>query len=270
MLRFAAFVVACVVALVVLALWLPSGAPPAAACTGGVPPLEWLTSHGELIVLGEAIEVGDGLNRAPTATATQTPTVTSTPRRGTSSATPTSPAATPSTFEPRPFDLTGIGMTLRVERVYVGQVGSTVPVDWTGRSWYEKTLRDEEAGKPYYGGTCTLGMFQPRYRAGQRYLLFAQGNQEWHASGSFAVDGDAIVGDSLLGGANNGFVYMSPGTYEKFFRGVQSRSYLPDRVDLTAERIPLSLVMRAVAYLRGDASIAPPETGSAGLASGRR
>ncbi len=39
---------------------------------------------------------------------------------------------------------------------------------------------------------------------------------------------------------------------------------------IEADRVPLDDVLRAVASLRGDASIAPPETGSAGLAALRR
>jgi hypothetical protein len=59
---------------------------------------------------------------------------------------------------------------------------------------------------------------------------------------------------------------MEPATYDRYFSGIASNE---DRTFITAKRIPLATVLRAVAGLRGDPSIAPPETGSAGLAAWR-
>jgi hypothetical protein len=269
MLRFVAFVAVSSLALVALVLRSGSGAPPAAACTGGVGPLEWLTSHAELIVLGEAIEVGDAVNRAPTATATQTPTATSTPSRGKTTAKTASPTSTPSPFEPRPFDLTGIGMTLRVERAYVGGASGSIAIDANVRSAVERGLQDIEAGRMYISD-CALDAFVPRFSVGVRYLLFIVNAPEPYTAGVFIVDGqDVVLDDPALVRAGNDQLYLSPETYQRFFAGLPASSRYAGELTLMAGRVPLARVLRAIAFLRGDPSIAPPETGSAGLASGR-
>jgi hypothetical protein len=253
---------------------------PAHACTGGVSPLEWLTQRADLIVLGEAVAVGDAVNRAPTLTPTSSPTQTPpvTPTRTARARTSTTPAPTPrpssTPFTPTRFHLTGIGMTLAVERVYAGESGEMLDVDVDTRSALERALRNEEAGIRYYGGTCSLGAFVPRYRLGQRYLAFAERPEGWpealYAAGVFAVDGnDLWLDDPLLEAGNNGFLHMLPETYNRFFAGVPAVTYGTDSVYLTADRVPFWRVLRAVAFLRGDPSIAPPDTGSAGLAASR-
>lgn len=55
---------------------------------------------------------------------------------------------------------------------------------------------------------------------------------------------------------------MDPAIYDRYFSGIATSEY---RQVITADRIPLTRVLRAIAGLRGDPSIAPPETGSAGL-----
>lgn len=268
MLRIASPFALCAVVAVTLLVVGRTTAPPAQACIGGVGPLEWLTQHAELIVLGEASEVGDATNHAPPATATLSPTATVTPSPGAPTAS-SAPRVSPVPFTPRTFDLTGIGMTLTVKRVYAGQARATVRIDAGSRAGIEIALRGEEAGRPYYGGTCSLGDFQPRYRQGQQYLVFAKNAPDWYAAGVFVVDGDAIVKDALLESANNGFINSSLETYDRFFAGIPASPYVTNSVYLVAERVPLSRVLRAVAFLRGDPSIAPPETGNAGLAASR-
>ena len=80
---------------------------------------------------------------------------------------------------------------------------------------------------------------------------------------------DVVLDDPAFARAANDHLYMSPETYQRFFAGVPTSSRYPGEVTLAAGRMPLALVLRAIAFLRGDPSIAPPETGSAGLASGR-
>ncbi len=255
-------------------------ATPAQACVGGVDPLEWLAQRADLIVLGEAVAVGDAVNHTAPATPTSTPTRTPpvTPTRTARATTSRTPAPTPrpssTPFTPTRFDLTGVGMTLAIERVYAGEAGETLDVDAATRAALERTLRNEEAGIRYYGGSCGLGAFTLRYRAGQHYLIFAEHPDGWpealHAAGVFAVDGnDLRLHDPLLGAGNNGFLHMSPATYDRFFAGAPAATYGTDTVYLTADSVPLWRVLRAVAFLRGDPSIAPPDTGSAGLAGSR-
>lgn len=127
-------------------------ATPAHACTGGMSPLEVLAQRADLIVLGEAVEVGDAVNHAPPATPTSTPTRTPpvTPTRTVRATTSTTPAPTPrpssAPFTPIRLDLTGIGMTLALERVYAGEAGETLEVDAAIRASIERDLRSAEVG----------------------------------------------------------------------------------------------------------------------------
>ncbi len=274
MLRFAAFVAACSVALVVLAASSRSAAPRAEACTGGVGPLEWLTENSDLIVLGRAVEVGDAANHAPPATPTASRTSTPTATTGRSPGTPiTSSSPTPIATMPvivPSVDLAGIGMTLAVERAYVGGASANIAIDANVRSGIERELRDIEAGILRITD-CRLDAFVARYHVGLRYLLFVAGEPDQYVAGVFIVDGqDVVLDDPELSRAATDRLYMSLDTYQRFFSGVPTASRYAGEVTLATDRVPLFRVLRAVAFLRGDPSIAPPETGSAGLASGRR
>ncbi len=83
------------------------------------------------------------------------------------------------------------------------------------------------------------------------------------------VGADLYTGDELLLQANNGMLYMDEATYQRFFDGVPALPRIIGKEYFEPGHVPLSPVLRAIAYLRGDASSAPPDTGSAGLASGR-
>jgi hypothetical protein len=75
-----------------------------------------------------------------------------------------------------------------------------------------------------------------------------------------------LLDDPELQRSLNGLLLMQPATADRYFSGVERQ---PQSGFLTAPNVPLDMVLRAVAGLRGDPRIAPPDTGSAGLAAGR-
>jgi hypothetical protein len=62
---------------------------------------------------------------------------------------------------------------------------------------------------------------------------------------------------------------LQEATYRRYFAGVPARIENGIAI-ITADRVPLARVLDAVTALRGGREIAPPETGSAGLAARRR
>ena len=231
----------------------------ALACTGGGAPLEWAATHADVIVVAEAIEVGDRANHAPT--------VTPLPR----------PSGTP-TVGPPPavrvtagaFDFSGIGATMRVVRVLGGEAPEILQLDGASRAALERQRRELEAGTAIL--LCGFGAFNIRYAAGTRYLLFISNRDRIGASASlaFPVDGsDLITGDQLLVRANNGTLYLKTATYHQLFEGLPTLTVAGENTYLAPGRVPLVSVLRVVAAARGGQSITPPETGSAGLAAPR-
>jgi hypothetical protein len=243
--------------LFVTALALPVPTP-TLACSGSVD-LAAGAAQGTVIVLAEAELVGDAANRQPTPGPASPPRATSAP-----------PAQ-----KYAGFDLAGVGATLRVVRAYTPgvDVGAPLVIDAGVRSSIERELRAREAG----GGlatSCALGQFTFKFEQGRRYLVFGR----YFKDGSglltvsrLLVDGDDVVlSDPLAAFGTSPASSITATLYHRFFEGV------PAEVDdargfagFTGERIPLTSVLRAVAFLRGDPAIAPPDTGSAGLASGR-
>lgn len=232
---------------------------PALACSGSVD-VEQGAAYASVIVLADAIEVGDGVNRAPT------PGPSSPPRAA------ASPAAHPT---PEHFSLAGIGATLSIVQAYTTDVDISQPlsVDQGQRTGIERELREREAGGGLYT-TCGLGEFTFRFEQGVRYLVFARdfGNGSGLITISrLPIDGnDVVLVDPSAPFGSSPLAYPTASLYHRFFEGVlaevdDARGF----AHISAERVPLSAVLRAVAYIRGDASIAPPDTGSAGLASGR-
>jgi len=242
----------------------PLGVDTALACTGGIGPFESLATETELIVLAEAIAVGDNVNRAPTVTASPTPSPTPTLEP---SVTP-SPASSPRPEPPRPqpgpvdFDLQGIGTTFRVKRVISGAAADLIEHQWEYRALLEAEIRRREAGAWSGIESCALGAFTVRYEAGREYLLFfSEYEGQLNAWASFPVhDGHVVLDDPLHIQANNGVLYMQEATHRQYFQGVQF-----DEGFIRQARVPLDMLLRAVAALRGDSTIAPPDAGSAGL-----
>ena len=236
----------------------------ALACTGGIGPFEGYATEADLIVLVQAIEVGDGINHAPTLTASATPTATATPDESITPSPTMPPAPTPYRPVPGPvdFDLTGIGATFVVQRVIVGTTVPTIEYQWDYRASIEDEIRKREAGAWSGVTSCPLGAFTVRYEQGRQYLLFFneyEGSMNGWAS--FPVDdGQVVLDDPLHQQGNNGAIYASPETLARYLPGVRAEEGF-----VKQPRVPLDMALRAVAGLRGDPSIAPPETGTAGL-----
>ena len=234
------------------------------ACTGGFyGPLEHLAQYPN-IFLAEAVSVGDNISRAPTLT----PTFTSTATPGSNAARtpiPTPPSPPDAPFAPptasTPFDVSGYGATLRVLNSYTGDVAGLVELDWVSRGYVERAAREQDGGLI---SSCAPGQFSYRYQAGQQYLVFA-GEFEQLGLTTFArfqLDGtDVVVHDPDVT-----YFSMTADTWRRFFTSVPYEPF-ENSADgnVTADRVPLASVLRAVAYLRNDPRIYPPDTGSAGL-----
>lgn len=265
-----------------------TGAPRALACTGGLS-IEFAAGS-SIIVVGDAIVVGDDVNRAPTLTPTATATVTPVPsptsifRPGIGRAAtpvspppgggPTYPAGARGT--PEGFSLSGYGVTLRVVANYGGahpelSGGAIVNVDAETRQGIERELREYEAGT---GGisSCPIAAFVPKYTEGARYLVFA-GHPDIPEAGWFTTyrvrveGGDVVLGGATIPASDAVALYMTAAQYHRYFAGVAAE--VEDEYDdahITADRVPLTSVLRYAASISGSAvKIAPPDTGSAGL-----
>jgi len=247
-----------VVAVVLSGALAPSFARPALACSGRVD-VEEGAIRGKVIVLADAVAVGDAINHEPTP------------------GPPSPPRANTSTLVHRdvPFALGGVGATLRIVRAYTIGVDISQPlvVDHRQRTSIEQELRSREAG----GGastSCGLGDFTSRFALGVRYLVFAR--DDGNGTGLYVIsrlpiDGnDVVLDDPLAPFGSSPVANVTATLYHRFFEGI--RAEVDDTrgfAKITVDRVPLAAVLRAVAFLRGDPSISPPETGSAGLAAGR-
>jgi len=70
-----------------------------------------------------------------------------------------------------------------------------------------------------------------------------------------------VLDDPLHLAADNGVIWVHDAeVLTRYFPGVRINNVIIDQL-----RVPLNMVLRAIAGLRGDPSIAPPETGTAGL-----
>jgi len=237
---------------------------PASACTGGGGAFDESARSAPMIVIVEAVEVGDATNRAPTVTPTATPTVTATTPAGTATTPPTPADAPLPTAAPVALDLAGIGATFRLVQSLAGPAPSRIELFWSDRARIEQELRQIEAGVPVII-SCALDAFIPRIAAGARYLLFLGVEREpLFLRAILRVDGDEVVlNDAALLAANQGALIMNPATYRTYFSGV-----LADVNDefafIKAPSVPPAMVLRAIEGLRG-VPITPPVTGSAGL-----
>jgi hypothetical protein len=237
--------------------------------------IEHFAARAPVVFLGDAVEVGGPANTAPTVTPTpeptSTPTASSSPGATSTqpvAASPTVPA--PPTYVPI-LNLTGIGARFRIVADYSRLGRQEFPIDNEVRGFVERALRDAEAGKLALS-TCAIDAFVPRYTHNARYLVFAEEhvNGAYYAAALFRVEGERVVfNDPGLMSANNGFLYMERATYNRYFSASTPSELNAESVYFIDGSVPLRDVLRAVAALRGDPSIAPPDTGSAGLAEGR-
>jgi hypothetical protein len=219
-----------------------------------------------LIFAADVLSAGDAVNRAPTVTptVTSTATATATGTRTPDAATPVSPPVAPPPTIDVGVDLTGIGAELQLVHSYAGAAPARVTIDTTTRVEVEREIRVFESGSI---SDCAPDRFAARYVPGRRYLVFANevtpGDNETLAL--FPIEGDNIVlHDPLLATSLLGELYMTQGTYDRYFSTVE-------RYDagygIAAPTVPLATVLRAIAGLRGEPSVAPPDTGSGGMAA---
>jgi hypothetical protein len=236
----------------------------AVACTGGMGgPLQSFVSAGNIAIV-EAVVVGDAVNRAPLVTLTPTATATLPPTAsasGTPVAAPTLPPPADGGWDEFKFDLTGYGATFQVERVLTGAPPPTIET-WGDRRALEYSLRRIEAGEQP-SLLCPFAAFLPRYVLGMRYLLFLDED----TFVSIPLDGDDLYIDEPFHGSANLLLMVDRETYQRYFPGVAVFG-LESGIEpyiITQSRVPLDMMLRAIAGLRGDPSIAPPNTGTAGL-----
>jgi hypothetical protein len=141
----------------------------------------------------------------------------------------------------------------------------------------ERAMREIEAyrGPPVIFSDCPLEWNTHRYVLGARYLVI------YGTYGVAAVDVDYAVRYRVSGNdvliqqyaSSTPLWYMESmamgeSLYRRYFAGVPA-SLEGGLAIIAAERVPLTNVLRAIAEIRGDPSIAPPDTGSAGLAARR-
>ena len=113
--------------------------------------------------------------------------------------------------------------------------------------------------------SCTPGQFSYRYAAGESYLLFA--GDEFEQLGMITLSRYRVEGDELV--TRDEDVYglsMERSTYDQYFAGISFLSYEGSTmVEIAVDRVPLDNVLQAIAGLRGEPVIIPPDAGNAGL-----
>lgn len=240
-------------------------AHPALACSLGPEMLDERVAEAQFIGLVEAAGVGGPENRAPTVTPIASASATRIPLR-TVVSTPVSPPYAQPAIPPNldPFQLSGVGATLRFVEQYVGVTRDALVVDDTNRANAERAWRIIEAN-PFPPQPCEPGMGLTRYDRGARYVALVADSPERgvHTVLALSVHGD----EAELSG-----VMMHGETYRRYFNGVPAEFTERGDAYLTAPRVPLATLRAAIIGMRdgGAARIVPPETGSAGLASERR
>jgi hypothetical protein len=238
---------------------------PALACSIGPEMLDERVAEAQFIGLVEAVGVGGPENRAPTVTPIASASATGTPSR-TVVSTPVSPPWAQPTIPPNldPFQLSGVGATLRVVEQYVGVARDALVVDDAGRANAERAWRVIEAN-PLPPPPCEPGIGLTRYDRGASYITLAADSPERgvHTVLALSVHGDEV---DLSG------VMMHGDTYRRYFNGVPAEFSERGDAYLTAPRVPLATLRAAIIGMRGSDAprIVPPETGSAGLAAERR
>jgi hypothetical protein len=238
---------------------------PALACSIGPEMLDERVAEAQFIGLVEAVGVGGPENRAPTVTPAASASATRIPLR-TAMSTPVSPPYAQPTIPPNldPFQLSGVGATLRVVEQYIGVARDALVVDDADRANAERQWRIIEAN-PFPPRPCEPGIGLTRYDRGARYIALAADSPErgLHTVLALLVRGDEV---DLSG------VMMHGETYRRYFSGVPAEFSERGDAYLTAPRVPLATLSAAIIGMRGGGTprIVPPATGSAGLASGRQ
>ncbi len=277
--RVLSFVVMVTVVLGTL-LAIPRRSNRVAACSIAPSMFENEVKRAGLILLADASDVGGGENSAPTLTPTLTPPPPETATRDPSAtrtsrptisvtATPAAPSSTPPHEPPARPELVGQRATLDVVQVYIGQPEPRFVIDGSARASYERELRGVEAGFRSPCGPWPAA----RYVEGGRYLvLVGRSTQgDYITYRRLRVEGDDIaLHEDVYGSQYVSGLQMQGVTYRRYFAGVAARidqgtDY--DYATITADRLPLMMLVHAITDIRNGTSIAPPETGNAGLAA---
>lgn len=280
-----AIVVAVVPTFAALGLFGRGGdVPQAYACTGDQPTTASLVRQAVFVGVVDAVEVGDDVNRQPALTPSATITTVGTqappesPTRASyldfssPTSTPESPmpTATPTVYTD--LRLRGTGATLRVSQAISGSAPDDFSVDGEERAKFERILRQLEAAS----GAVSMCVFPPPdYELGRSYLVIVErtfvGGREFNTMLRFRLDrNEVMLGQATTFGHT--YLSMSRSEYASYFPGAPTLADLPSElpyVYITAERVPLAQFVRFVQGVRGASIVTLPETGSAGLATGR-
>jgi hypothetical protein len=117
---------------------------------------------------------------------------------------------------------------------------------------------------------CFFG-FQHRYEVGESYLVFLKDTEEGlETLRAHPLDGQAISTEPVQRAPFRGELHVSDLVYRTFFSDVSaSNAHNPPGEAgtwrITADRVPLDLVLAASADIRGKSSFTPPKTCDAGL-----
>lgn len=238
-------------------------ASPAVACTPAVPQLTEIVRLADTIALVEVLAVGGAENSLPTLVSDPTVSPALSAESATRSPTlePKAASSTPSATSPAlaPYDLTGIGATVRIVETYLGTTTGIVELDSTGRLNVERRAREVEVAAPGVVPICPIDLGVTRFAPTARYLVFTQdaGNDVLFAL-PLTGEPPAVEGEYIF------YIPRSPAL--SYVPGQDLAPDSGDSVLVRAARLPLSTLIRLIHDLRGDpAIITPPQTGTAGL-----
>jgi hypothetical protein len=232
----------------------------AVACTPGPQVGLGTAVSADAIVIARVVRAGSSVNSLPVLTPQPVPTamIGSPPF-----------AEPPPLAEPYTFDLTGYGATLEIERTISGAAPPAVEVGAAARAFMEQEVRQREAyrGSPTIFSDCPLEWSAHTWVAGARYLVFLSFSDEGATSfARYRLEGDDVV---LTHHPDTDprwpmeAVQMTTAMYARFFTNVEGEVAGGSAV-ITADRVPMSAMLGAIADMRGEPSILPPEAGNAG------
>jgi hypothetical protein len=228
-----------------------TGSSIAFACTPGPPlhPLEEIALADAIAVVRVA-SVQGSVNPAPTVT----PKAVSPPV-----------STTPGSIidgMPDDFDLSGYGARLVVERVHAGSLPAEFDVDSIRRAQLEERVRIYEGGG---GSNCPVSDPRVRYLEDGLYLAFLDVTDSGvETVARFMMNGSAIVVGSELGSESTP-LYLTPEHAEAFFPRAPFVKFEGQSLGQMTGPVATDLLLGAIASLRGDTTIRPPDAGNAGL-----
>ena len=249
--------------------------PRAGACSIAIAPFDYTAREATLVLIVHVDSVGGPENTAPTLTPTVTPppfgTPTAIPRRSVTIFRPTATHTPTPGYTPPPLpSLQGRGANVTVLRVLDGSAPPAFALDTAERERYQQDLRREEAGV-----RTPCPPFAPAYfEAGSDYLLLARQNEEGiRTARRFLIAGDNVVMNDPGAGEHRQTLYVTGDTYRTFLSAYPAEvvgAGVNESATITAPRVALADMLAMIDGIRTGTTIAPPNTGSAGLADPRR